>query len=56
MKDVMKLYRNVKKVKIAVKAAAIVTVVAAKVYSFIPKYDKIEGVTEEGFLNKAKQI
>ncbi len=50
MKDVLKLYGKAKKVKIAVKVAAAAAVVAATVYSLIPKYDKIEGVKEEGFL------
>ena len=50
MKDVIKLYGKVKRLKAAVKAAAFITVAAATVYSLIPKYDKIEGVSEEGFL------
>ncbi len=54
MKDVVKLYSKAKKMKIIVKAAAFVAVAAATVYSLIPKYDKIEGVTEEGFLRNAE--
>ena len=54
MKDVVKLYGKVKKVKIALKAAAFVAVAVATVYSLIPKYDKIEGVSEEGFLRNAE--
>ena len=54
MKEIFKLYRKSKKIKLAVKAAAFMTVAAATVYSLIPKYDKIEGVSEEGFLRNEK--
>ena len=54
MKDAAKIYGKIKKVKVAVKVAAFITVAAATVYSLIPKYDKIEGVTEEGFLKSAE--
>lgn len=54
MKDAVKIYGKIKKVKVAVKVAAFITVAAATVYSLIPKYDKIEGVTQEGFLRKAE--
>ncbi len=54
MKKLLKLYGKSKKVKFVVKAAALVTVAAATVYSLIPKYDKIEGISEEGFLRNAE--
>lgn len=45
--DIKKILRIVTAVKIIATCAT----VAATVYSLIPKYDKIEGVTETGFLN-----
>ncbi len=54
MKDLIKLYGKAKKVKIALKVTAFAAVAAATVYSLIPKYDKIEGVSEEGFIRNAE--
>ena len=54
MKELFKLYRTSKRVKFAIKFSAFCAVAAMTVYSLVPKYDKIEGVTEEGFLKNSE--